>query len=283
MNSLTLTESPAAMPRQTAIPGIIGGVGPLAHIAFERRLVAESARRGASSDRGHPVWILVNASDIPDRTACLSSGSDDCARYLVRYGRMLEAAGADFLIVACNTAHAFHRPVQAALSIPWIHLIDSTAAAIARCYPGIERVGVLATDGTLRTRLYHQSLGDLDIAAASPAVGSGVQTSVMDAIYAPDWGIKARGVDITARAKAAVSQAMRWLQGEGAQLVVAGCTELSAALETLSHEASLPLPWIDPLEIAAHLTLDLAFGAADVHPGAITRASRRATPRKVFQ
>jgi aspartate racemase len=283
MRSLTLIECAAELPRQAAIPGIIGGVGPLAHIAFERRLIAESARRGATSDRGHPVWILVNASDIPDRTACLSSGSDECVRHLVRYGRMLETAGADFLVVACNTAHAFHRPVQAALSIPWIHLIDATAAAIARCHPGIERVGVLATDGTVGAGLYHQSLFGLGIAVVSPPVGSDLQTSVMDAIYAPGWGIKARGLDITARAKAAVSQAMHWLHGEGAQLVVAGCTELSAALETLSHESSLPLPWIDPLEIAAHLTLDLAFGAADVYPGAIARAPNRATPRKAFR
>ena len=279
MSCLTLIDRAAALPRQTATPGIIGGVGPLAHIAFERRLIAESARRGAARDGDHPVWILVNASDIPDRTACLTSGSDGCVRHLVRYGRMLEAAGADFLIVACNTAHAFHRPVQAALSIPWIHLIDGTAAAIARDYPGIERVGVMATDGTVRARLYHHSLGELGIAAASPAVGSDAQSSVMDAIYAPGWGIKAGGVEISPRAKAAVLRAMRWLHDDGAQLVVAGCTELSAALEILSHETALPLPWIDPLEIAAQLTLDLAFGAADAHP--LARVSPRALARKV--
>jgi aspartate racemase len=255
------SSTPTEPVQQTAIPGIIGGVGPLAHIAFERRLVAEAARRGASSDGSHPVWILVNASDIPDRTACLSSGSDGCVRGLVRYGRMLEAAGANFLIVACNTAHAFHPPVQAALSIPWIHLIDRTTAEIARRFPAVRTVGVLATDGTLGAGLYQESLGRLGIAASAPALGSDEQARVMAAIYAPGWGIKACGADITARAQAAVLDTTRWLANDGAQLVVAGCTEISAALEALSLHTDLPLPWIDPLEIAAQLTLDLAFAS----------------------
>ena len=275
MSSPTHTDR---APAQTAIPGIIGGLGPLAHIALERRLLAESARRGATGDAGHPVWILINATDVPDRTASLADGSDGCARALVRYGRVLEAAGADFLVVACNTAHAFHRRVQAELSIPWLHLIDHTAAAIARRHPGIERVGVLATDGTLRAALYPRSLLDLGIATIAPAPGTSLQTEIMDAIYAPGWGIKASGVEIAARAQAAVRRAVHWLEQHGAELVIAGCTELSAALETLTLATNLPLPWLDPLEVAAQLTIDLAFGAAGavVAPGRapLRKASR---------
>ncbi len=264
----------AAARAQTAIPGIIGGLGPLAHIALERRLIAESARRGATSDGGHPVWILVNATDIPDRTTSLADGSDGCARSLVRYGRVLEAAGADFLVVACNTAHAFHRRVQAELSIPWLHLIDHTAAAIAGRTPGIERVGVLATDGTLRASLYPRSLQGLGIATIAPAVGSGLQAEIMDAIYAPGWGIKASGVEIGARAQATVWRAVHWLEQHGAELVIAGCTELSAALETLSLATTLPLPWLDPLEVAAQLTIDLAFGMASGAASAVVAPGR---------
>jgi aspartate racemase len=272
------THTDRAPRAQTAIPGIIGGLGPLAHIALERRLLAESARRGATGDSGHPVWILINATDVPDRTASLADGSDGCARALVRYGRVLEAAGADFLVVACNTAHAFHRRVQAELAIPWLHLIDHTAAAIARRTPGIERVGVLATDGTLRAALYQRSLLDLGIATIAPAPGSSLQTEIMDAIYAPGWGIKAGGVEIAAQAQAAVWRAVHWLEQHGAELVIAGCTELSAALETLTLATTLSLPWLDPLEVAAQLTLDLAFGAAGA-AGAPARAPLRKASR----
>lgn len=279
MSSPTLTDR-AAPRAQTAIPGIIGGLGPLAHIALERRLLAESARRGATGDGDHPVWILINATDVPDRTVSLADGSDGCARALVRYGRVLEAAGADFLVVACNTAHAFHRRVQAELSIPWLHLIDHTAAAIARRYPGIARVGVLATDGTLRAALYQRSLLDLGLATIALAPGSDQQNEVMDAIYAPGWGIKASGVEITARAQAAVGRAVHELAQRGAELVIAGCTELSAALDTLSLAARLPLPWLDPLEVAAQLTLDLSFGITSGLALGAAGARARATLRK---
>jgi len=261
---------------QVAIPGILGGVGPLAHIALERRLLVASARRGATGDRGHPVWILISATDIPDRTASLADGSDRCARSLAHYGRVLEAAGADFLIVACNTAHAFHARVQAELAIPWLHLIDHTAAAIARRHPGIARVGVLATDGTLGASLYQRSLLELGIGTVAPSPGSELQREIMDAIYAPGWGIKASGVEITARARAAVTRAVRWLDQRGAELVIAGCTELSAALEALSlgPGPDLPLPWLDPLEVAADLTIDLAYGARALAAPAPRKASR---------
>ncbi len=262
---------------QIAIPGIIGGVGPLAHIALERRLLAASARRGATGDGGHPVWILINATDIPDRSASLADGSDRCARALVHYGRALAAAGAGFLVVPCNTAHAFHARVQAELAIPWLHLIEHTAAAIALRHPGIARVGVLATDGTLRAALYPRSLLELGIATLAPSPGSELQREIMDAIYAPGWGIKTSGVEITPRASATVLRAVRWLAQRGAELVVAGCTELSAALEVLSLTAGaeLALPWLDPLEVIADRTLDRAYGA--------TRApeiQRRPAPRK---
>jgi aspartate racemase len=277
MSSPTRTDGSA----QIAIPGIIGGVGPLAHIALERRLLAESARRGAIGDRGHPVWILINATDIPDRTASLADGSDRCARSLVHYGRVLEAAGAGFLLVACNTAHAFHGRVQAELSIPWLHLIDHTAAAIARRHPGIARVGLLATDGTLRASLYQRSLLDLGIGTIAPAPGGELQREIMDAIYAPGWGVKASGVEITARARGAVMRAVQWLQQRGAELVVAGCTELSAALEALSLASStdLPLPWLDPLEVVADVTLDLAFGARALAVAVAPRPSPRKASR----
>ncbi|MCY0989533.1 amino acid racemase [Nannocystis sp. ILAH1] len=245
--------------RQAAIPGIIGGLGPLAHIAFERRLLAESARRGAAGDQDHPIWFLVSATDVPDRTESLAGAAERCTRSLVRYGRLLQEAGADFLVVACNTAHAFHRSVQAHLSIPWIHSIDRTAEAIARDDAGSERVGILATDGTLAARLYQESLGKLGLPAVVPVIGSEVQCRVMDAIYSPRWGVKATGIDVSEEAQDALVAAVSWLKERGATRVIAGCTELSAALASLSPERRLALPWTDPLDIAARVTLDLAF------------------------
>lgn len=230
-------------------------MGPLAHIEFERRLIQRNLERGVTRDQDHPVWLLVGASNIPDRSQSLAGQAEDCTPWLMRYGRLLERAGADFLIVTCNTAHAFYPRVQPQLTIPWLHLMQHTAQHVATTYPAARRVGILATDGTLQTGLYSQPLlssGMLPVVPSAPEQGR-----VMQAIYHPDWGIKASGIWLSEQSLEQLRQAVVALERQGAELVIAGCTELSVGLARLND---LPLPWIDPLDIVAQLTLDLSYG-----------------------
>lgn len=242
---------------QVAIPGILGGMGPLAHVEFERRLIQKSLERGATCDQDHPVWVLVGASNVPDRTRSLTGDAEDCTPWLVHYGRLLERTGVDFMIVTCNTSHAFYDRVQPQLNIPWIHLMDHTAQFIVENYPSLRRIGVLATDGTLRTELYTHSLLDAGLMPIVPMLGSTVQSQIMQLIYNPEWGIKSTGVWVSDQALEQLQQTVDWLKQQGAELIIAGCTELSVALARMNQ---LTLPWVDPLEVAALLTLDLAFG-----------------------
>jgi len=238
------------------IPGILGGLGPLAHIEFERRLIARNVKRGACKDQDHPIWILMSASDIPNRTQSLTGQVPDCTPWLVQYAQLLERAGADFLIITCNTAHAFYTQVQPHLQIPWLHLMHCTSRLIIEQY-NVKRVGILATDGTLQKGLYSHSLLNVGLVPICPAIASPIQQQVMRSIYDMNWGIKASGIQVSDTALAHLKHAVDWLQREGAELVIAGCTELSVALP---HIADLSLPWIDPLDVAADLTLDLSFG-----------------------
>ncbi|NEQ40067.1 MAG: aspartate/glutamate racemase family protein [Okeania sp. SIO3I5] len=247
--------------QQQAIPGIIGGLGPLAHIEFENRLIAFSSQRGAVRDRNHPAWILINATDVPDRTQSLFGQLPDCTPWLVKYGKMLQMAGANFLVVTCNTAHGFYQTVQPELDIPWIHLMNATAAFIKSSYPQYHRVGVLATTGTLQAKIYHNSLTALGLTAITPPLYSQLQKDVMDAIYNPVWGIKATGIEILPEPISILDNAMKWLEEQGTELVIAGCTEISVVLKKLKCHALID---IDPLDILANLTLDLAFGHQNI-------------------
>lgn len=243
--------------QQQAIPGIIGGLGPLAHIEFERLLIALNSARGAKSDRDHPVWILINATDIPDRTQSLLGKEPSCTPSLVKYGRMLEAAGADFVVIPCNTSHGFYNAVQSQLEIPWIHLMEATVTFIKHHYPECQKVGILATTGTLRAHLYDGSLEAAGLKAIAPVPDSQLQQDIMNSIYHPIWGIKATGIKILAPPIKILENALIWLQIQGAELAIAGCTEISVALARFKSQN---LPVIDPLEILADLTLDFAWG-----------------------
>lgn len=247
--------------RQQSIPGILGGLGPLAHIQFEQRLINQSVKRGARCDQDHPTWILVNASNIPDRTRSLQGKAPDCVPGLVSYGRILAQGGGNFLVVPCHTAHAFYDRVQDQIDIPWISLMNCTSQFIRQRYPTVHRIGLLTTDGTLQHRLFSPSLRAARLQEISPALGSPIQQQVMQTIYHPDWGIKATGTRLSSQALATLVEAVQWLANQGAEVVVAGCTELSVGLSSLD---ALPLPWVDPLEAVADTTLDLAFGVRTV-------------------
>ena len=247
---------------QIAIPGILGGLGPLAHIKLEEILLAESCSRGARCDQDHPMWILMNATQIPDRTKSIKGIAADCTPWFVKYAQMLQRAGANFLIVPCNTAHAFYDFVQPQIDLPWIPLMGCTTQRIIEQYPSVQRVGILATDGTLQTQLYHRSLLQSRLTPICPVVSSTMQKRVMQSIYHSEWGIKTTGAEVSEKALQALIHATTWLYEQGAEVVIAGCTELSVALAQIS---TLPLPWIDPLEAIAEISLDLAYGHRSTH------------------
>lgn len=242
---------------QKKIPGIIGGMGPLAHTVFERILIEQNAKRGAKTDQDHPLWFLISATNIPNRTQSLAGEKENCAPLLVRYGRLLESAGVDFLIIPCNTVHAFYAQVQSELQIPWIHLIDCTTQFLAEKYPNARKIGIVGTDGTLQASLYQNSLVREGFSPLSFELHSELQKRVMDTIYHPDWGIKATGSGISALARENLQMVVDYLVKQEAEIVIAGCTELSVGFGEIGK---LALPWIDPLEIIANVTLDLAFG-----------------------
>lgn len=241
---------------QSQTIGILGGLGPRAHIEFERRLIQASIARGAKTDQDHPVWILINAADTPDRTYSLQHNFPACAKSLLNYAKILERAGSDFLVVTCNTAHAFYSQIQPQLGIPWLHLMDFTAQSIRQEYPGLKRVGLLATDGTLQAQLYPKSLRLLGIETIAPALHSSLQQQVMQTIYAPNWGIKTTGLYVQDAVLDSLRQTVLWLKAQGAEAVIAGCTELSIGFAQIQD---LALPWIDPLDVLAQQSLNWAY------------------------
>ncbi|MGA3037899.1 MAG: amino acid racemase [Vulcanimicrobiaceae bacterium] len=244
------------MKQQIRLPGIIGGLGPAAHIEFERRLLAESARRGGRSDQDCPEWVLWSATGVPERTsALLANDTRVTVERIAEAARRLVAAGADFAAVPCNTAHALRDEVMALVPLPWLDLIDVTTEELARRFERGSRVLVLATTGTLQTGLYRKRLREAGFEPVEFEVDSPEQTDVMRAIYDDDFGIKSTGTAVDERAVALAKEALT--KTPGTVCAIAGCTELSVAFATVSNP---PLPLIDPLDALAVATYDVAAG-----------------------
>ncbi len=225
------------------IIGIIGGMGPAATADLFTKLISSTR---AASDQEHLHVIIDSNTDIPDRTAALLGGGADPTEQLRLSARRLEAAGAELLIMPCNTAHGFYDKVCTAVGIPVLHMIRLTAQELER--RGIVRAGLLATDGTVRTGIYERCFQGSGIELLTPSPES--QRAVMSLIYD---GVKAgcRSFDT-----GGFENAAQELLSRGAQTLILGCTELPPAFDMYA----LDYPHIDPTLVLARAAVLAAGG-----------------------
>ncbi|BAD84693.1 aspartate racemase [Thermococcus kodakarensis KOD1] len=225
--------------------GILGGMGPLATADLFRRIVE---RTPARRDQDHPRIIIYNNPKIPDRTAFILGNGPDPRPELIASAKKLESWGADFIIMPCNTAHFFAETIQRAINIPLVSMIEETAKKIESM--GLRKVGLLATDGTIKGMVYHRALLKRGIHIAVPNKKD--QGLVMKAIYE---GVKAGNLELGRELLLKVAKKLE-RRSEG---IIAGCTEVSVVLK--SEDLNVPL--IDPMDVIAERAVKLALGAED--------------------
>ncbi len=159
--------------------GVIGGLGPAATAYLFSKVVEDT---DAATDQDHLDVTVLNRPGIPDRTSYLLGESDrDFAPELVRAARDLVGLGCEVVCIACVTAHAALPQVRDAVG-GRAHVIDLPAEMAADLVgAGCSRVGLLATDGTLRTGLLQGAFSEAGLECAVP--DAEFQRLVMRTIY----------------------------------------------------------------------------------------------------
>ena len=228
------------------IIGILGGMGPLATAELFRRIVVKTP---AKRDQDHPRIIIYNNPKIPDRTAFILGNGEDPRPELIASARKLESWGADFIIMPCNTAHFFAETIQKAIKIPLVNMVEETAKVVREM--GLRKVGLLATDGTIKGLVYHRALLKYGVGIAVPNKVD--QEKVMRAIYA---GVKAGNLELGRKLLLEVARRLE-KRSDG---IIAGCTEVSVALKP----EDLGVPLIDPMDVIAEKAVRLALGLEDL-------------------
>jgi aspartate racemase len=207
---------------------VIGGLGPAATADFFSRLVS---RTEASRDQDHLHIIIDNNPLIPDRNAARRGEGPSPAPDLAASAKRLEDAGSQILCMACNTAHAYEDAIREAVRIPFLSMISATVETTLRRYPSAETIGILAVDACLEADLYQTALRSAGRRSAT--LSEAGQKAFMEAIAAIKAG----------RSLTEPSQTLRVLANDlvrqGAEVVIAGCTEIPLALRP--EEAPVPL------------------------------------------
>lgn len=222
--------------------GILGGMGPAATVDFYAKLTAATS---AKSDQEHVPVVIWADPTVPDRVAALVNGQEDPTPWLVYGAQMLAKCGADLIVMPCNTAHAFLPGLESAVDTPIISMIEAAVDCLADVTPSPLKVGLLATDGTLQTRLYQSQLSRSGIACITPRNNS--QQFLMEALKSIKAG------DVGADVEDCLTQVALGLVEDGAEVIIAGCTEILISL----RPESVPVPVIDPARELAHKAIQI--------------------------
>ena len=235
------------MPALPRIVGVLGGMGPAATIDFMAKVLRHS-QAGAANEQDNVRLIVDSNPWLPDRNAAVAGTGPSPAPGLAAMARGLEAAGAQLLVMPCNAAHAFADAVTGATTLPFLNLIEETVAAVARNYPAARRIGVLAVNGAVQAQLYERALAPRGLTPIVPTDDE--RARFMDAV----WRIKAGDLAFD---REAIRETAERLIGRGAEVIVAGCTEVPLVLGP--NELSVPL--VDSTDVLAQR----AVAAARTH------------------
>jgi aspartate racemase len=239
----TLDSEDGLFVKKQQLIGIVGGVGPYAGLDLATKIFDQTI---ADRDQEHlPLALLSMPAFIHDRTAFLTGQSaDNPGHAIAEVIRKLEEIGATVVGIPCNTAHAprIFSVIQACLTargsrVQLLHMVDEVARFLATRHHGIDRIGLLATTGTVLSGVYQETFAahGCDVIVPDDATQELVQT----AIYDPQAGIKAHSHPVTEWTRDRLLRVADALHERGAQAVILVCTEIPLALPE-NRVAGLP-------------------------------------------
>lgn len=220
------------------ILGIIGGMGPEATVSFYTRIIKQTE---VSKDQDHFRVIIDSNSKIPDRTANILGKGPSPLPALIDTAKNLEKLGVEVAGIPCITAHYYIEAIRKSTSIQILSATEVVNDKISKMYPKIKKVGILATTGTVTTGLFNQQLKDYEILYPN---SESQEKKVMEAIYGNE-GIKRHG--IRKKSLNLLIAAGVELIEQGAEIIIAGCTEIGVVL----NEDHFNCPFMDPMDVLA--------------------------------
>lgn len=225
--------------------GLIGGMS-WESTAVYYRLLNEIVR--ARLGGLHSAELLLWSFDFHEVEACQAAERwDEATALMVEAAGRLERGGAELLLICTNTMHKMAADVQAAVSIPLLHIADATAVPIRR--RGLKQVGLLATAYTMEQDFYRGRL----------AAEHGLEVLVPDAagrriVHDIIYDELCRGV-VRPQSKARYQEVAAELVARGAEAIVLGCTEVGL----LIGEDDVPAPVFDSTRLHAEAAVEMAL------------------------
>ena len=221
------------------IVGVLGGMGPDATVDFMQKVIAATP---AELDQDHVHMIVDHDPSVPGRQVAILDGGEDPGPAIAAMAMRLERAGADFLVMPCNTAHFYAPQIVDAVDIPLLSIIDVTVEACAE----YAAVGLMATEGCLQSGLYQDAFAAIGLEVVLPT------DQELSEFMRLTFRIKSGERD--AELVEGMCSLAEALVSRGAGAIVAGCTEIPLVLS----DNMLDVAMISSTDLLARRTVALA-------------------------
>ena len=227
--------------------GMLGGMSWQSTLTYYRLLNEETAARLGGF---HSARLVLYSVDFHEIESAMSHGAwDEAAALLAKAARSLEKAGADVLILCTNTLHRVAGQIRSAVSIPFLHIADATAAHVVRKRVGT--VGLLGTRFVMEQAFYRERFEATGLRVLTPDAGD------REIVHRVIFEELVHGT-VVPSSREAYRRVIQGLCDAGAQGVVLGCTEIAM----LVGEADSPVPVFDTTALHARAAVDFALGPA---------------------
>lgn len=208
--------------------GVLGGMSWASSLEWYR-LANERVRDRLGGH--HSARILLDSLDFAEVEELQARGDWDAAGALLAdHARGLERAGADLIVLCTNTMHLVAAQIEDAIGIPFLHIVDTTAAAVLDA--GIRTVGLLGTAFTMEKPFYRERLETRGIEVLVPNAEqrAGVHAVIYDELV--------HGI-IRPESRAFYREVIEDLVSQGAEGIILGCTEIELLVS--SADATVPV------------------------------------------
>lgn len=227
--------------------GLLGGMSWISSIEYYRILnqLVRDQRGGL-----HSAPLLLHSFDFHEVAALQAAGRwDQAGDLLAGAAKGLEAAGAELLLLCTNTMHKVAPAVQAAVSVPLLHIVDATAERVRAA--GLGTVGLLGSSFTMEDGFYQERMQAQGLRVLVP--GKADRQLVHRVIF-QELSI---GV-LTEASRQAYREVIARLAAAGAEGVILGCTEI----ELLVGPADSPVEVFPTTQIHAEAAIAAATTVA---------------------
>ncbi|MGW3076212.1 MULTISPECIES: aspartate/glutamate racemase family protein [unclassified Kitasatospora] len=224
--------------------GLIGGMSWESTAEYYRLLNRLTRERLGGL---HSARLVLYSVDFAQIERLQAAGRwEEAGEVLADAARSLEAAGADLLLICTNTMHKVADQVAAAVSVPLLHLADTTAAAVRAA--GLRRVGLLGTAFTMEQDFYRGRLtaGGLDVLVPQADSRALVHRVIYEELCVGQ---------VREESRAAYRRVIGDLVAGGAEGIVLGCTEI----ELLVRPEDSPVPVFPTTRLHAEAAVDAAL------------------------